>query len=265
MPDNFKYVGKFKNNLYVEPFQLRSKRDSQNSNFPVKNLRGVKDHGRAWLLDKRAQSFKIYSRRPMLNQLLHKMTSGHASPNQLSAVTFKHKILGVNASAHNYSFAMDRTQHYDGERSKMEISFRSGNRKSSGSRTVKHLNCSTSQTRSVRPATSKNALSPMPMLLTELERTIDKKNSGLEKMQIQVNEITRVWSKAQITNRNTLLATANSNYSTLQKERAFEVKKRQTIFSTLERPTDDLQDVRNESTVKLEESTMHIEPQNLND
>ena len=67
MPDNFKYVGKFKNNLYVEPFQLRSKRDSSNSNFPVKNLRGVKDHGRAWLLDKRAQSFKIYSRRPMLN------------------------------------------------------------------------------------------------------------------------------------------------------------------------------------------------------
>ena len=72
------------------------------------------------------------------------MTSGHASPNVLSAVTFKHKQLGVNASAYNYSFAMDRTQHYDGERSKMDISFRSGNRKSSGSRTVRKLNCSTS-------------------------------------------------------------------------------------------------------------------------
>ena len=52
MPDNFKYVGKFKNNLFIEPFTLRQKRQSSKSNFPIKALTG--DHGRAWLLDKRA-------------------------------------------------------------------------------------------------------------------------------------------------------------------------------------------------------------------
>ena len=80
----------------------------------------------------------------------------------------------------------------------------------------------------------------MPMLLTELERTLDKKNSGLANMQMQVNEINRAWSKAQITSKNTLLATAQSNYSTLQKERKPRSKQRQTIFNNLERQLDDL-------------------------
>ena len=188
MPDGFKYVGTFKDNLFVEPVHLRS---NDSNFFPAHTLAHIAskskesvDHGRAWLLDSRARSFRVYSRRPMMNKLMNAMSTGMSSPNTLSAIQFKHKNLGVNASAHNYSFAADRTQHFDGERShtfahsRHNSSFRVARSKSG--------TLSATQSRQLRPATSgvlaNKELSPVPMLLTELERTLDKKSTGLRKI-----------------------------------------------------------------------------------
>ena len=111
------------------------------SNFPNPMI-DAGDAGRAWLLDKRAMSFKIYSRRPMLNKLMTTVNSGLASPHALSSIHFKHKNLGVNASAYNYSFAADRTQHIDGE---LSATNRSLNRNSSNKASRQQLQLSAYQ------------------------------------------------------------------------------------------------------------------------
>ena len=107
MPDGYKYIGIFKNNKFVQKISLKSNASARHTlQLPQKSQ---SDYGRAWLLNSKAQSFKVYSRRPMMNKIMNALNSGADQPHAMSSISFKHKNLGVNASAYNYSFAADRT------------------------------------------------------------------------------------------------------------------------------------------------------------